>query len=605
MPSFNVQRFGTLLFIFLLSLNLCHSLYAAHITVQISIDGVKDKLLIKNVLAYLSLEQQKNHPRLSVKRIQRLHKQAPKEIQQALQPFGYYQVKVTSELKRPQNGQIGWQARYLLDLGKPLKVKDVDIVLSGDAKDDKIFKKQLDNFPVKSGDTLNHPNYEKGKRLLRNLAEERGYFDAKFTQHEIRFDEQAYSANILLSFETKRRYRFGLVTFKQNFFDKFLLQRFLTFKSGDYYTGSALLAFKNALTHSDYFEEVEVEMARSSVTDDLLIPMDVTLKRREANKYTAGIGYGTDTGVRGSLGWKRRYVNRHGHRFEAKAELSEIRRSVTTRYEIPTMGDPESLLKTDNFFSITAGYKDEHTDTSESEVLLLGVSQHHSRHIFSNIPLSEVIGIEYRDEKYTIGSDSGHAKMLMPYVNWSYVKADNRIYTLRGHKIQLGVRGALSDVGSNVSFLQTRLKGIWIQKILKNGRVIARGDIGYSIISLLEGEFHDLPPSIRFFAGGDRSVRGYDYETLGPKNLEGQVIGGQNLLVGSFEYEHKILDKWSLATFYDVGNAFNGFSEPLKLGAGFGVRWQSPVGLIRIDVATALREENYPVRLHITVGPDL
>jgi translocation and assembly module TamA len=132
--------------------------------------------------------------------------------------------------------------------------------------------------------------------------------------------------------------------------------------------------------------------------------------------------------------------------------------------------------------------------------------------------------------------------------------------------------------------------------------------MGYSAISLLDGDFHDLPPSIRFFAGGDRSVRGYDYQSLGPKNLEGQVIGGKHLVVGSLEYEHKIpyLDKWSLATFYDVGNAFNNFAEPrLKHGAGLGLRWLSPVGLIRIDVATALSENNYPLRLHITIGPDL
>jgi translocation and assembly module TamA len=123
-------------------------------------------------------------------------------------------------------------------------------------------------------------------------------------------------------------------------------------------------------------------------------------------------------------------------------------------------------------------------------------------------------------------------------------------------------------------------------------------------VALLEGEFNDLPPSIRFFAGGDRSVRGYDYRTLGPLNEEGDVIGGKNLLIGSLEYEHRILEKWSLATFYDTGNAFNDFSEPLKKGAGVGVRWHSPVGLIRIDVAAAL-EKDYPLRLHVTVGPDL
>ncbi|MDM8563643.1 BamA/TamA family outer membrane protein, partial [Candidatus Marithioploca araucensis] len=367
---------------------------------------------------------------------------------------------------------------------------------------------------------------------------------------------------------------------------------------GDFYTGNQLLTFKNLLTNSEYFETVDVEVARSSPGDDLLMPVSVTLEPRKQDKYSAGIGYGTDTGARGSLEWKRRYINRDGHQFSAKAEWSEIRRSVTSLYSIP------HGQTVDNFFALKAGYKDEHTDITESETFWVGISKHHSRTLF-DFKLSEVIGIEYRDEKYAIGSDTGHAKLLMPNINWSYVKADNRIYTLRGYKIELGVRGALNNFGSNASFLQSRLNAKFIRQLFRKGRIIARGEFGYSTIALLEGEFNDLPPSIRFFAGGDRSVRGYDYQTLAPKNFEGQVIGGKNLLVGSLEYEHKILEKWSLAVFYDVGNAFNDFTETLKHGTGVGVRWLSPVGLIRIDVATALSEEGTPLRLHITIGPDL
>lgn len=596
----------------LLSLSLCQNLYAAN-TVQIEIEGkgIKGELR-QNVRFNLSLEQQKNHPRLSVGRIRRLHKQAPEEIKRALQPFGYYRVNVTSGLKRSVREKTNWIAKYVIDLGEPLKVQTVDVQIRGDGERDSVFQKLTADFPVKKGETLNHSKYEQAKALLRNIAEERGYFEAEFSKiphtknPQIKIDKQAYTASILMSFDTGPRYRFGDVTFKQDLFDKSVLERFLTFKPNeDFYTGAALLGFKNALVNSEYFDEVEVKSERPSPTrdkpvGDKRVPVIVTLKPRKPNKYSAGIGYGTDTGVRGDIEWKRRYVNRYGHRFSAKAQWSQIRKGVMARYSIP-LG-----LSSDNFLAITASYKDENTDTSESEVWSLGISKHHSRILF-NRKLSEVIGIEYRDERYAIGSDVGHAKLLMPNINWSYVNADNRIYTQHGQKIKLDVRGAWSRLGSNTSFLQSRLSGTFIRQpfSLTNGRIIARGDVGYSSISLLDGDFHDLPPSIRFFAGGDRSVRGYDYQALGPKNLEGQVIGGKHLLVGSLEYEHKIYGKWSLAAFYDVGNAFNDFSEPLKHGAGLGLRWQSPVGLIRIDVASALSEEGQPLRLHITIGPDL
>jgi translocation and assembly module TamA len=194
----------------------------------------------------------------------------------------------------------------------------------------------------------------------------------------------------------------------------------------------------------------------------------------------------------------------------------------------------------------------------------------------------------------------------MPNIGLTYAKADDRIYTTHGQKIQLNLRGAQKGLGSNTSFLQGQLNGIFIRQLTERGRIILRGEVGMTTIpSFLEGEFDQLPPSIRFFAGGDHSVRGYDYKSLGPKNVEGDVIGGKNLLAGSVEYEHRLFDKWGVAAFYDVGNAFDGVSAPLKHGAGVGVRWLSPVGAVRIDVAVALSEEDsYPLRLHITVGPD-
>jgi len=596
MLPFLSLRMNFLLILLLLS----HNIYANQYVVTIYIEGIKGELLT-NVLASISIEQQKTHPRLSPSQIQRLHKKAPQEIKRALQPFGYYQVKVEAQLIKPtheKNHSSIFQAKYRIHLGQALKLKLVNITITGEAKEDRSFKKLLAKLPLKQGDTLRHANYEKAKSLLHNLAEERGYFDAVLTQHEIIIDEQAYTASIFLSFDSKKRYRFGKVAFTKDLFDESLLRRFLTFKEGDFYTGSALLTFKNVLDGSSYFEEVIVNLADSSNSDDLYLPVNVTLKPHKRNQYGIGIGYGTDTGVRGSLAWEQRYINRSGHSFSAKTELSEIRKSATARYYIPTG------LNIKQFLTLTAGYKDESTDTSDSELMKLAINRHQTLNLFDT-KLDQVISLEYQDEKYTVGTDSGHAKLLMPHLSLSYVKTENPIYTRRGHKIQWDIRGSLASLGSNTSFWQTSLNAIFIYPIFNRGRIIARGDSGYSDVSLVDGDFHDLPPSIRYFAGGDRSVRGYDYQELGPTDEQDKVIGGRYLLVGSLEYEHRILEKWSLAAFYDIGNAFNGLSEPLKDGAGLGVRWHSPVGLIRVDIATALSEPDYPLRLHIRIGPDL
>ena len=125
-------------------------------------------------------------------------------------------------------------------------------------------------------------------------------------------------------------------------------------------------------------------------------------------------------------------------------------------------------------------------------------------------------------------------------------------------------------------------------------------------MTAISENIEQLPTSLRFFAGGDASVRGYAYNSIGPTDEEGVVIGGKNLLVGSLEYEHRVWDGWSLAAFVDSGDAFDGASPELKTGAGVGLRWRSPVGPVRIDLASGLdRPPGDAFRFSFSIGPEL
>ena len=118
----------------------------------------------------------------------------------------------------------------------------------------------------------------------------------------------------------------------------------------------------------------------------------------------------------------------------------------------------------------------------------------------------------------------------------------------------------------------------------------------------------ELPPSKRFFAGGDNTVRGFRYEGLGPEDGAGDVIGGRYLAVGGIEVDRRISGKWSGAMFVDAGNAFDpdrDYDSETAYGIGLGVRWQSPVGPVRFDVASGRVEDQRHWRLHIVVGPEL
>lgn len=554
--------------------------------VRVEIEGLSGDML-NNVTGYLTLIQQKSHDALTDERIQKLHKKTPSEIREALQPFGYYKPEIQAELTFAENI---WVAHYRVDPGPALKILSVDVQIHGAGAQDSAFQRVLNKLPVVVGETLEHAHYEEAKNTLAQLATERGYLDAQFETSEIRVDLETYTAAIVIHFNTGERYRFGAITFNAPEFEAEFLQRYATFTEGDGYTFTALLDLQNALTDSDYFSQVEVK-TRRDLAQNHVIPVEVVAVARERTRYTLGLGYGSDTGARATAGVERRRVTQDGHRWRADAKVSEISDSLSTRYIIP-LKNP----RTDQF-TATAGFEDQRLKDNTSKKYLLSGS---ISRLANGWQKSLFVNIEH-DQDFAVGGQTGSSTLVMPGINWTRLHANDRIYTTFGNRFMVEVRGGSETLGSTTSFIQTRANVKFVRRFQDYGRVLARGDTGYTKVL----NFEELPPSVRFFAGGDFSVRGYAFNSLGPREGD-KVIGGTHLLVGSLEYEHILTESWSLATFYDAGNAMNNYADPVAHGAGLGVRYRSPIGLIRLDLAQPL-DKNMGERryLHISIGPDL
>ncbi len=553
--------------------------------IEVSIAGVEGALL-ENVRASLSIEKYKDRTNLTDPLVKRLYERAFEEIGPSLQPFGYYAPRLEGELRR--EGDL-WRVRYTVFPGEPVRVRDLKLRILGAGSDDKALRDLIAAYPLQNGSILDHGVYEKEKRRWQRLALNRGYFDAELTEHRIEVTPEKHAAVVTLHLETGPRYRFGEVRFQQKKFSAEFLSRFVTFKRGDPYLQSSLFQLQNALRDGNYFSEIEVR-PRRDLAEGLEIPVEVKLVPLKRQQYTAGIGYGTDTGLRGSLGWDSRRINRWGHQMRTELRLSEVRSNFTTRYIVP-LKNP--LVEQRNY---TAGWLREETDTSESDTFSLGVSDHHLRGKWK-----ETVFVKYQREDFSVGDEKGESNLLLPGMSWTRIKADDRIYATRGYRVLLEVKGAHDAFLSDTSFLQCRLSFKYIYGVRDFGRILLRGDGGTSLVS----EFSEIPASLRFFAGGDQSIRGYAYRSLGPTDSSGEVVGGKHLLVGSVEYEHKLPRNFSAALFYDVGNAFDSPSESYNEGVGGGLRWRSPVGLIRLDLASAVSERGNPWRLHFTLGPDL
>lgn len=554
--------------------------------IRVSVEGLDGELLA-NVQALLSLKAPDLDPGLSEVRLRQLFVRGRREIARALEPFGYYRPVIDADMARDGND---WRIRYRVDPGEPVRIERLRIQILGEGAEDPKLGAPVDKPGLAEGDVADHRRYEALKRRLMNRALDLGYLEARWQTSELRVDAAAGRAEVVLVLETGPRFLFGPVRFPDDVpLDRAMLQRYVPFRAGEPFSNRGLLALTRALEDSDYFASVEVH-AEPERAINRAVPVRVELVPRKRHKYTAGIGFGTDTGARLRLGWAHRRINRAGHRMEAGLRLSQIGHEASLAYSIP-LKNP----RTDRAV-IDAATRRKETDTSTSRIRRLGLNR--TRVLGDWL---QTLAVEYHDEDFEVGGEADSSRLLLPQAGWSRVRAAKRIDPRRGERVDLSVRGSWASLLSDVSFLQLRASGKWVRSLGERTRLLTRLDAG----TTWANDFAALPASLRFFAGGDQSVRGFGLSTLGPTDSDGQVVGGRHLLVGSLELERQVRGPWRAALFVDGGNAFDGLRDDLALGAGVGLRWVSPVGPLRVDLAVAVSEPERPLRLHITLGPDL
>ena len=513
-------------------------------------------------------------------------RQARRETREALRALGYYEPELSLSVEHEQDC---WTLVIGVTPGEPVRWRDIRVEVTGEASQDSTFRRIMETPGLEPGMPLRHEDYERLKRTLVQQAGERGYFEAELVTHRMDIDVAAGTADVDLHLESGPRYRFGPVTFEQDELSDTLIQRFVRFEPGDHFEQRQLMNLRQALSGSGYFGDVRIH-AQHEQAEDLRVPVRVEADSRPRHSFLAGIGYATDIGPRLRLGYENRRLNRHGHRYQADIETSPVRTGVGFNYEIP-LADPARER-----INLSTDFRREDTDTALSKRYRLGAA--HLRELDTGWMLTR--SLEFEREFFTVSEQRDRTDLLMPGVELGRARSNDPLYPTRGWRLNGKVRGAHEDLGSSLSMVQFRGRARGILPFL-GGRVLSRLDYGTTSAD----EVVTLPSSVRFFAGGDHSVRGYGYQRLGPEDDDGNVIGGRHLLVGSVEYDYRLFRQWSFAVFVDGGNAFDDYDdyEP-AYGYGVGARWHSPIGPIRLDVARP-DDRRDPFRVHISMGMDL
>jgi translocation and assembly module TamA len=567
---------------------LAGALVASHAfaSVRVVIEGLRGAALRDNAQRSTALYAYRDRD-ISAAQVRRLYASAPEEIRKALEPYGYYRAEVDGQLT--QSGD-NWVATFTIRVRASTRVRTLDIRFDGAGADDPALKALPARFPLTIGDRLIHGRYERGKADLQSAIEGRGYLQAKLDTGRVDVHVEENAADVTLHWTTGPRYRMGETRFEGAQFPDAFMRRFVEHREGDFYDSAALLKLQRRLIDADYFGFVAVSPSLQDAQGDV-VPITIQVAPAPRNIYLAGLSIGTDSGfgVRGSV--QRRWVNARGHKANVEAELSQRLTAAAANYVIPLPGDDVRSL------NLGVTHRREDTDTSRSNTTSVFAMENKLwRGWLRDLGLRALYG------DFTVAEEQNSSTLVFAEARLSRRRANDDLFPTQGYSLRLEARAGAEALLSDTDFAQIRAEARYIHPLGDRQRAYFRGIVGATHV----GDFDALPPPLRFFAGGDRTIRGYGYQALGPENENGFIIGGKHLAVISAEFERDVARDWAVAGFVDTGNAFSTMSDfELRTGVGVGVRWRSPVGLVRLDVGHGLDDAQNAIELHVVIGPDL
>jgi len=520
--------------------------------------------------------------------LDRFARQAPEKVRVALQPYGYYRAKVTAAVQQVGDGKS--RLEVVVEPGEPVRVVEVDLKLQGAGAGEKELLRQAGSFPVVRGVVLLQPDYERGKSALQSQAQTLGYLDADFTRHEIRIAPDLATARVLLTLDTGARFYFdgarieGAPDYPESF-----LKRFIAFKEGEPFSYAKLGETQLNFANSERFKQVVVTPQREEAKERK-VPVLVRLTSAARRTLRPGIGYGTDTGARVSVHYRDLNLAHEGNDLNLSLFAAERLQGFAGRYTMPVETDHRSSI------SLQLNLQREDVSTYQSRIAALELG----RTFGLGRGEQATPYLKIQQENYTIASVHSQSRLVLPGFRFSKDRFNDLVRPTSGYRLSFDLRGAHPYFGSDSGLAQATGSASVLVPLPWRLTFHARGNAGYS---LLDDPLGELPPSIRFFAGGDQSVRGYAYQSLGPRDAAGRVVGGKHLLVGSVELERALYKNWGVSLFDDIGNAFNDYANMhLAQGVGVGVHYYTPVGGLNLYLAKPLDDVGRSFRIHFTVG---
>ncbi len=536
---------------------------------------------------HLDLYRWRGAERMDETQLRRLTRLAPGQVRDFLATEGFYTPKIEAALEE-RDGR--WVVRLEVEPGEPVRVTGFELRVTGAFDDGSAanrarLEKMRADWPLRAGAVFRHAEWEAAKRgALRGLLLER-HPAAAIAESRATVDPEARTVALKVALDSGPAFTFGALEIEGlERYPASLVERLNPIRPGEPYSQAKLLELQTRLQDSLYFAWATVEV-EADPDRPLDVPVRVTVTENPSKRLGFGIGFSTDTGPRGQVEYR---------------DLNFLDRAWRLSGTLKLEGKRQSLGGELHFPLTEAGYRDslqaltERTDIEGevTEKLVLGARR--SRVLGRD---ETAYGMRYFLERQGLAGATGERRSaLVPSWSWIRRDVDNLLYPTRGYILNLQADAAAKALLSDRDFLRGYGRAVWFHPFSERDQVILRGELG----AVAAGGRDGIPSDFLFRTGGDQTVRGYAYQSLGVREGDA-IVGGRWLALASAEYVRWFTPQWGAAVFVDAGDAADaaGDLDP-ALGYGLGARWKSPVGPLNLDVAYG--QESERLRLHFSVG---
>ncbi|MEI7254453.1 autotransporter assembly complex protein TamA [Dickeya dadantii] len=514
-------------------------------------------------------------------------------IRKGLRALGYYDPEIRFEFI-PSQGRGRPVLKVTVKPGEPVKIAGSSIAIRGGAQSDEDYQKLVRQHRPVEGSILNHGAYDDFKSQLSTLSMRKGYFDGRFNKSQLGVMPSTHQAWWDIDYDSGTRYRFGKVNFRGSQIQSAYLRNLVPFQEGDVYSAEQLGEFNRRLSATGWFNSVVVAPDFEQGRRGKVLPLDAVLTPRTRNSVETGVGYATDVGPRLKTTWKRPWVNAYGHSLESSLSLSAPEQQLDLSYKIPLLKSP-----LEQYYLVQGGFKREDLNDTQSDSTSLNLA----RYWELSSGWQRAVNLHWTLDHFTQANVTNTTMLIYPGLSFNRTRQRGGLMPDWGDTQRYSVDVSNTLWGSDIDFAVFQAQNVWIRSLAEKHRFVARANLGW----IETGSFSRVPPSLRFFAGGDRSIRGYKYKSVSPRDSDGKLTGASKLATGSLEYQYNVTGKWWGAVFVDSGEAVNDLARTnLKTGAGIGIRWASPVGPIKLDIARPIGDnDKHGLQFYIGLGPEL